>query len=109
LASQESSFQALTRNLREFRVSRGWVAIHTPRNLATSLAIEVGELLEYFQWTVVSAEARKSDPKAFQGVSEEIADVVIYAIQLADVLDIDLEQAIRDKMDVNAQKHGPLR
>jgi len=91
--------------LRVFRAERGWTAYHQPRHLAVSIAVELGELMEYFQWGEVTAESRCADPAAFEGVQEELADVAIYALQLADCLGIDLVVAMNDKIGKNGLKH----
>jgi dCTP diphosphatase len=100
-----TSLEELRHRLRTFRSDRGWEDLHTPRNLAVSIAVEVGELLEHFQWSSVTAGSRVDQPSAFCAVEEELADVVIYAIQLADVLDIDLGSAVAAKIAANARKH----
>jgi NTP pyrophosphatase (non-canonical NTP hydrolase) len=98
------SLSAIEGLLRQFREERGWERFHSPKNLGISLAIEVGELLEHFQW--------RSDKDVMQHIAaersriaEEVADVVIYAIQLADVAKIDLGTAIADKISKNSQKY----
>jgi dCTP diphosphatase len=83
--------EELRRRLVTFRTRRGWETEHTPRNLAESLIIEAGELLECFQW------GEQHDEKA----ANEMADVLIYLINLADVMDIDLASAARAKIARN--------
>ncbi len=84
----------------EFRNKRNWDAENDARSLAISMIIECGELLENFQW----------DPNAtdLKNTEEEIADVIIYAIALANKLNIDLEKAIRDKLVKNAIKYPEI-
>lgn len=79
-----------------FRDERGWMLYHTPRNLAESASIECAELLELYQWDQSPTRPR---------VAEEVADVMIYLIQLADLYDIDLESAVHRKIDMNAKKY----
>ena len=95
----------LVRALADFSTDRAWDQFHTPKNLAMALAGEVGELLEIFQW--LSAEesaAVMSSPRA-QDVRDELADVLIYLVRLADVLDVDLIGAGFEKLQKNALKY----
>lgn len=82
--------------LRAFNKERDWEQFHTPGNLAKSISIEAGELLECFQW---------SDQYDVRKVSDEIADVVMYCIMLADKIDIDLETEMLRKLEGNSQKY----
>lgn len=82
--------------LRVFAEERDWEKFHTPENLAKSVAIEAGELLECFQW---------SPEYDLHEVSDEIADVVCYCIMLADKVGIDLEKEIKRKIGENAEKY----
>ncbi|MBE7523664.1 MAG: nucleotide pyrophosphohydrolase [Burkholderiales bacterium] len=90
--------------LRAFAAEREWETFHSPKNLAMALAGECGELLEVFQW-MTEAESRAPDPKARAAAAEELADVLLYLVRLADVLDIDLIDAAARKLDANAQKY----
>lgn len=82
--------------LRKFNEDRDWEQFHTPENLAKSISIEAGELLECFQWD--SSYDR-------QELADEIADVMCYCIMLADKIDIDLKTAIISKINKNALKY----
>lgn len=90
--------------LRDFAAEREWDQFHTPRNLATALAVEAAELLEPFQW-LDDAQSRALSPDTRAAVEEEMADVLLYLIRLADKLDIDLERAARAKILRNAEKY----
>ena len=90
--------------LREFAAARGWRAYHTPKNLAMALIVEAAELVEHFQWATPDESCALSSEKAAE-VREEVADVLIYLIEMADVLDIDLIAAARDKIAKNALKY----
>lgn len=94
------------KNLREFADAREWERFHSPKNLATALAVEAAELLEPFQW-LKEEESRQLVlyPADYQRVREEIADVMIYLLRLADQLEIDLEQAVEEKIRKNAEKY----
>ncbi|MBZ9570576.1 nucleotide pyrophosphohydrolase [Methanobrevibacter sp. TMH8] len=80
----------------KFRDDRNWKQFHTPENLAKSISIEAAELLECFQW---DDEYNKSD------VLEELADVLIYSISMTDILGVDIDEIINDKIKLNAQKY----
>src|SRR5258706_3884282 len=89
---------------RAFRDERDWKQFHEPKNLATSIAIEAAELLEEFQW-LTGDESMRHAVENREAVSDEIADVAIYLIELADVLEIDLRVAILSKLEKNAVKY----
>ncbi len=80
----------------KFNQERDWEQFHTPENLAKSISIEAAELLECFQWSPHYDQ---------QAVKEELADILAYCINLAYKLDINLEQAILEKMEKNAKKY----
>ncbi len=90
--------------IRAFRDERDWKQFHDPKNLATSIAIEAAELLEEFQW-LTGDESMRHAVENREAVSDEIADVAIYLIELADVLEIDLRVAILSKLEKNAVKY----
>jgi NTP pyrophosphatase (non-canonical NTP hydrolase) len=90
--------------IRKFRDDRDWKQFHDPKNLAVSISIEAAELLELFQW-MSGAEATRYAAENRERVSEEIADVAIYLIELADITGIDLAQAIEAKLEKNARKY----
>lgn len=91
----------LQASLRAFASARDWEQFHTPKNLAMALAGETGELVEIFQWlTPDDASAVMSSARA-DDVADELADVAIYLLRLADVLGVDLADAIRTKIDRN--------
>lgn len=98
------SITEIAADLRRFREERNWQRFHTPRNLAVSIAIESGELLEHFQW-VREGSAEIEIAERLGAISEELADVVIYAVQLADVLDVSLGEAIESKIALNASRY----
>jgi NTP pyrophosphatase (non-canonical NTP hydrolase) len=98
------SLHRLRDALRVFAAERDWDQFHSPRNLATALAVEAAELLEPFQW-LDDAQGRALSPAARAAVEEEMADVLLYLVRLADRLDVDLEQAARAKLARNAEKY----
>jgi len=89
--------------LREFARERDWNQFHNPKNLACSVSIEAGELLELFQWSNVASE--NLDSAFRQRAGEELADVLFYVVMLADRLDIDLAAAAEAKLAKNAEKY----
>lgn len=95
---------ALRDTLREFAAARDWRQFHTPKNLAMALIVEAAELVEHFQWATPEESCTLSAEKA-AAVRDEVADVLIYLVEMADVLNIDLIAAARDKIVKNAVKH----
>lgn len=90
--------------LRRFAAERDWEQFHSPKNLATALAVEAAELLEPFQW-LTEKQSCNLDAEQLAAVRDEVADVLLYLIRLADKLDIDLDAAARDKLVRNAAKY----
>ena len=100
----------LQATLRHFAAEREWQPFHTPKNLATALMVEAAELAEVFQW-MTPEESREAhlDAVSKQRIGEEIADVLLYLLQVADHTQVDVEQAVRDKLVRNAQKYPAKR
>ena len=100
------TWQALLDEARRFRDARDWSQFHTPKNLAAAIAIEAAELQERFLWKTDKEIARdlKDGPKR-EAVVEEVADVFLFALLLADRLKIDVGQEIADKLAANEQKY----
>jgi dCTP diphosphatase len=97
---------ALAQELRRFAAERDWDQFHSPKNLVMALSGEVGELAEVFQWlTEDQSHTTASDPRTARAVRDELADVALYLVRLADVLGVDLEEAVRHKLAVNAEKY----
>lgn len=84
-----------------FREERNWAQFHNPKDLAVSISLEAAELLEVFQWSGTDVDVPEKADKA----REELADVAIYCVYMADRLGIDLAQAMSDKLDANAEKY----
>ncbi|MFG2895238.1 nucleotide pyrophosphohydrolase [Streptomyces sp. NPDC048248] len=100
------TLRSLQHALAEFAADREWQPFHTPKNLAMALAGESGELLEIFQWLTPEQSAQvMQNSERSQHVREEMADVLAYLLRLADVLDVDLEQALADKIEKNRRKY----
>jgi dCTP diphosphatase len=93
--------------MREFVAEREWGQFHLPKNLAMSVAIEAGELLEVFQWTTPDEAVRemKDDPVKRLAAAEEISDVLLYLLSLANAIDLDVAAAVEAKMVKNRKKY----
>jgi len=96
--------EELQAELRRFAEERDWGQLHSPKNLAASLSIEAAEVLEHFQW-LTEEQSRQLDEGRRQAVAHEIADVLLYLLQLSDKLGIDPLQAARDKLALNEQRY----
>lgn len=91
-------FRELSEEMQRFVTAKGWYQAdslrpQTPRNIATSLALEAAEVLEHFQWGETTPDRAE--------LASELADVTLYLLQLAALCQIDLEQAVLDKLTVN--------
>jgi NTP pyrophosphatase (non-canonical NTP hydrolase) len=95
---------AVAAQLRVFAADRDWDQFHNPKNLAMALAGEAGELLEVFQW-LTPDQAADLTPDQRTAAAEELADVLIYLIRLADKLGIDLDTAVSRKIEANGQRY----
>ena len=90
--------------IKAFRDERDWMKFHDPKNLAISIAIEAAELLEHFQWKdKESVEQYVRDNR--EDIADEIADVAMYLVELADNLGINLMQAMENKLEKNVKKY----
>ncbi len=88
--------EKLIRQILKFRNDRDWKQFHTPENLAKSISLESAEILEHFQWD------NNFDPKL---LSEEVADVFIYLVLMADSIGVDLETIVKKKLQINEDKY----
>lgn len=105
----EDPIADIQRRLREFTEERDWEQFHTPKNLAMALAGEVGELLEIFQWLTPDESASVMDSDRAADVEDEMADLFIYLVLTADVLNVDLLQVAREKITRNATRYPRQR
>lgn len=94
------SIQELTQRLTEFAQARNWPRFHSPKNLASALIVEAAELLEHFQWQT-EEQSRQIDATQREAVALEMADVLLYLVQLSSSLGIDLMDAARRKVEIN--------
>jgi dCTP diphosphatase len=99
-----SDLDTLRLALRDFAAARDWRPFHTPKNLAMAMIVEAAELVEHFQWATPE-ESCNPPPEKRAEIRDEVADTLIYLVELADALDIDLIAAARDKMAKNALKY----
>ena len=106
MTDQLVNLDALNSTLQQFTRARNWEQFHSPKNLVMALTGEVGELIEIFQW--VTEEQSKSaarNPETAEAVRDELADVLIYLVELAAALGVDLNEAVTDKIAKNAIKY----
>jgi dCTP diphosphatase len=102
------SLRDLADLLLAFARARNWEHYHTPKNLAMALAGEAGELLACFQWLTPGESAQvMKDSTAAVAVESELADVLQYLIRVADVLEVDLAEAVRKKVQLNERRFLP--
>lgn len=103
-----TDLESLRRDLAAFAAARDWDQFHSPKNLSMALIAECAELVEHFQWlTAEQSAALDADKKA--AVRLELADVLIYLIRMADKLDVDLVDAVREKMAINEERYPAER
>ena len=100
--SHDKEIEALIVEIREFAVSRDWEQFHTPKNLAMAVSGEAGELVSEFQWLTPEESMKEQlSTEKLKDIKMEIADVALYLYRLADVLDVDLAEVMREKMKIN--------
>ena len=98
------SLDNIKHQLRKFADDRDWDRSHSPKNLAMALIVEAAELVEHFQW-LKEEESTSLAPDKLEAVRQELADIQIYLIRIADKLNIDLMAAVADKIVLNAKKY----
>jgi dCTP diphosphatase len=99
-----SDLLMLRDKLRAFAEARDWDQFHSPKNLSMALMVEVAELMEHFQW-LTEAQSGNLDAAKKAVVAEELADILLYLVRLADKLDVDLPEAALHKLEKNAAKY----
>jgi len=105
MADDRTTLADLRRRVAAFVAARDWQPYHTPRNLSVAIAIEAAELLEHFQWLDDAQAAQVlQDPQELAAVADELADVLIYALSLANALDIDVSAAVLGKLARNERR-----
>lgn len=101
--NQMQTLEELKLYLRKFAEDRDWVQFHSPKNLSMALSVEVAELAEHFQW-LTEEQSLNLDAERKKKVAEEIADIQLYLVRLADRLDIDILDAVNSKTKANEQR-----
>ncbi|BCA80149.1 MAG: nucleotide pyrophosphohydrolase [Desulfuromonadales bacterium] len=104
MSDNQTTLQDLKEKMAAFVRERDWEQFHTPKNLSMSIAIEAGELMEHFQWLTVE-QSKSLSPAALQDIGEELADIVIYALSLANTLGLDMADTVLAKMEKNIRKY----
>jgi len=106
LTDSATTLRELKARVLAFVHERDWEQFHSPKNLSMALAAETGELMEHFLWvTPEQSHAIAKDPVKRTKIAEELADVVIYAIEFANITGLDISAAIEAKMATNAKKY----
>ncbi|MEW6206454.1 MAG: nucleotide pyrophosphohydrolase [Pseudomonadota bacterium] len=103
----KDSLKQLQQQLIEFSNARRWEKFHSPKNLSMALSVEVAELLEHFQW-LSEEESRQVQGKKLDEVKEEVADVLLYLLQICNQLQIDPIDAAQKKLIKNALKYPAI-
>ncbi|MFG6447734.1 nucleotide pyrophosphohydrolase [Roseateles sp. BYS180W] len=96
--------EQLQQRLRHFAAQRQWQPYQTPKNLAMAMVVEAAELLEIFQWKTAE-ESAALDEDTRQHLGEEVADVLLYLVQIADQCGVDVDAAVERKLLLNARKY----
>lgn len=97
----QQDFKGIAAELRRFAEDRDWDQFHSPKNLAMATAVEAAELLEHFQW-LTEEQSKNLNAEKLAKVAEEIADIQVYLIQMADKLGVDILESVRAKIKKNA-------
>jgi dCTP diphosphatase len=106
LSDSNTTIASIKQRVLAFAREREWEQFHSPKNLSMALAAEAGELMEHFLWaTPEQSHAVARDPAKRTKIADEVADVVIYALEFANATGLDLAAAIETKMAANAQKY----
>lgn len=100
----------LVQKLREFAKERDWDQFHSPKNLTMALSVECSELMEHFQWLTGEqawnlVEEGAENIEAREAIAEEVSDVLLYTLRLADVMNLNLADAVYKKLEKNAKKY----
>jgi len=94
--------EELKATIKEFIQARDWEQYHAPKNLALALSVEASEIVEIFQW---KQDDQELTPQEQEDLRQEIGDVLVYLLELADKYEIDIIQAAKDKMLINQKKY----
>ena len=106
MSDQSTTIADLRSIVRDFVTERDWEQFHSPKNLSMALAIEAAELMEHFQWITIEASREiTADAAKQQAVGDELADVLCYVLAMANELNLDLSEGLRQKMVKNREKY----
>ncbi len=98
--------QGLIREIDEFVKERDWEQYHTPKNIAMSISIESGELLECLQWDhMLTSDELMSDSKRMEAIADEVADIQTYLLRMCSILEINPIENVRRKLKINHMKY----
>ena len=100
----DTDFDRIKKKVRQFVVERDWDQFHSPKNLSMALIVEAAEMVEHFQWLTEEQSCNLSSEKLAE-VEQELADIQVYLISLAEKLKLDLIAAVEKKLVLNAQKY----
>ena len=101
------TLKQLTTKLKKFNKERGWDDGLVPEDVAKSIIIEAAELLEHYQWDASERNNNKNKQKDTEAIGEEIADVLIYTLRIAYLMNLDIEKIVLDKIQKNAVRYLP--
>lgn len=104
MSMKDPAFEHIRQQVQKFARERDWEQFHTPKNLAMALSVEVAELMEHFQW-LQTGQVDQLSAEQLAEITDEIADVQVYLIRLADKLAVDIPTAVAAKMVKNAEKY----
>jgi len=105
MSDQTIRLSDLRRRIAEFAAAREWEQFHTPKNLSMSIAIEAAELMEHFQWlSNRDSQAAVEQAERRDEIADELADVVIYILELANVMELDVSSAVLKKLARNEER-----
>ena len=104
MSENTETLESLADRVRKFSQDRDWDQFHSPKNLSMALSVEAAELMEIFQWSS-QKESKNPSEKQLDSIKEEVADIAIYLIRIADILDIDLPSTIAEKIKSNDAKY----
>ncbi|OQY29635.1 MAG: hypothetical protein B6I38_08055 [Anaerolineaceae bacterium 4572_5.1] len=105
---EKTTLTDIRRRVAQFVAARDWEQFHTPKNLSNAIAIEASELMECFLWlTDAEAEAAPNDAEKRDAIIDELADVMIYSLSMANAMGIDISAAIRGKLARNEHRFPP--
>ena len=105
---EKNRFHSLVQRVQKFTDERNWDQFHSPKNLSMALIVEAAELVEHFQWLTEDQSANLPENKLNE-ISQELADIQIYLLRLADKLGIDLIEASNRKIELNEKKYPAHR